>query len=313
MNYRLLPEARETVARATFVTGAMRTGTTMMMRLIASLDRVEMFHEPAVAYTLLPLIEDVPAAQWRLLFEACLFEDCFVPALMGHRLNLNAAAEAGVLHSKPRAEIDRRLQSRVRHAESVAQAHDHILAFKIPEMMPALPRLRAYYPDMRIIVMARRPEAVIASTVRRAYYSDEQLHGTPVKWPLQSRDDINLPFWLPETMVAAWCDMNEVARCCYAYVIQYQAVPPDPGLIVIDYDDFAWDPAARFAALSERVGWRYGPLTTGLLADVREPEGDRSVTWHGVDPDLRDRAAAAYEVWRHSATSAQEKRDVARA
>jgi len=54
---KLLPIAEESAERFYLVTGAMRTGSTMVGRLLRSLRNFEVFHEPAVAYTLFPLID----------------------------------------------------------------------------------------------------------------------------------------------------------------------------------------------------------------------------------------------------------------
>src|SRR5262245_47930304 len=67
--------ATRVLERAIIVSGAGRTGTTMMGQLIHTLDGVEYGFEPPLLFGLLSLIERMPVEQWKLLFDLYVLEE----------------------------------------------------------------------------------------------------------------------------------------------------------------------------------------------------------------------------------------------
>jgi hypothetical protein len=272
----------------------MRSGTTMMMRLVASLHEVEMFNEPPILYALFPLMTDIDADIWNYLLEAALFEDRLVMSLRGKNLNLNRSDDACILDFKTGQDVSARLESSERRATIVKGAKGRTIAFKLPEMTHLLPKYRLLRPLGKQIVMLREPAAVVASMIARGYFCDAEIAGLPVKWPLHSATDGNFPFWLPDTEHEEWRSMDQLTRCYRAYVFQYQHYVESENDIVVDYDLFVTNPRRCFGEVTARLGLRAGECTDQLLNTVKQGKADKSPCLGGTDSALARRASDIY-------------------
>lgn len=288
--------AHAAVGRAILITGAARTGTTMMGQLFQSLEDVEYIFEPPALFGLMPLIDQIAAEHWRLLYETYLFEDVLLEALAGRRLNFNTHDDSHVYRAKSEAEIAERLSQSHRRDALVAQAARSTIAYKMPDMIHLVPRLTELFPETVTIVMSRRPEPVIASVGAKGWFADDRLRNAPATWPFRRHRGFAVPFWLPEDETDAWLDAGELERGARYYVNMYET-PPPASAIVIDYDAFVAEPASVFDGLARRLGRTYGPKTALLLADVapRPAAGDPGL--ESVDPALIERMNAARAVW----------------
>ena len=266
----------------------------MIEQLLHSLDGVEMFHEPPTLYTLVPLIGEVNEREWRLLFETTLYE-ALLDALAGRYVNFNRHDDSYIHKAKSEENIAARLASAHRHAELVELARHHVVAFKIPEMVPYVGALRSYYGGMRVVVTVRQPEAVVASLLRKGWYADSRLRGESNKWPLKRRPDVNLPFWVPDEYDERWITMNEVERCCLSYAFQYEGLVDRREVAVVDYDNFVANPRPAFAALTATLGLEHGARTETLLANVVAAPSPPDILSGDVDPAIVRRVRRTYE------------------
>lgn len=293
--FRIPAEAFEVVSRAIMVSGATRSGTTMMAQLVFSLDGVELIHEPPFVYYLFPNIETIPGETWKALFEVYLFEDHFMPALAGRRWNMNRHDQSSVFNSKTEAEIEMRLARSHRRLETFPKALQHRCAFKTPEVLPYLGRFLGYFPRARVIVMLRRPEEVIASSLKRRYYADGTLTGPTGDWLFKRGRRQQIPFWVADAEVDEWLSMSEVERTCFAFVRQYARVPETNPIVVVDYDGFVGDPVGQFGDLAELLGCRFGGLTAKVLEGIRRRPREADVPLHDVRPALRREVMSVYD------------------
>ncbi|MDE2291702.1 MAG: hypothetical protein KGL53_06435, partial [Elusimicrobia bacterium] len=67
--------AKEAVNRAVMIVGVARSGTTLAGSLVSSFDGIEYSFEPPLLFSLLPLIDAMPADQFQLIFETYLYEE----------------------------------------------------------------------------------------------------------------------------------------------------------------------------------------------------------------------------------------------
>jgi hypothetical protein len=300
---RLYPTVGDAVGRSIFITGSIRTGTTMMGQLIHSLKDVEHENEPPLLYAMFPLIDEMPAKQWKYLFEVHLFHDFMLNALAGRRINHNRHDQSSVYHCKPEEEIAERMSRTHRAGETFPMAHEKRISFKMPEVLPYLPKLRSYYPSMPMICMFRRPESVIASILYYEWYADKNFEGFNGEWLFKEKASIKIPYWVPEDVVARWPEMKEVERAGFAFVHQYSNLGKIDNLILVDYDDFLAAPASKFAKLAKMLEVEYGPMTQKLLDNVKETDRDRRPPMEDINPALRREIDQAYETCKRLATA----------
>jgi hypothetical protein len=296
MRYRIITEAKNKIANAVFISGATRTGTSMMARLIYSLDKVECFHEPAFLYSFFYTIDAIPEDQWKILLESFVYEELLLSALAGRRLNFNEHDESCVFHSKPREEIAERLSRTHRHQELVPRSLAHRLAFKMPETVPQLEYLRRYYPQMTFLVMLRRPESVIASLIERGWYSERQMKGRGGEWLFRNaRSDLNIPPWVPDHLIDEFVRTSEADRCAMCYIEQYRHLVSRRDCLIVDFDHLMWQPLSYFTSVTEALGEQFGPLTPKLLESVREPPKNRAIPLGEISPDRSKQMIEIYD------------------
>jgi hypothetical protein len=293
--FRLYPEVSAAVSRTLFVTGSIRTGTTMMGQLAHSLKDVEHIHEPPQLYVMFPLIDEMPAEQWKFLFETYMFHDFGLHAIAGRRINLNKFDDSSIHKVKSEADIAERMGKSHRAGDIFPKTLTQRLSFKTPEVLPYLRKFRSYYPDMPIICMFRKPESVIASILYYEWYADKNLVGFNGEWLFQERAKVKIPYWVPPDIVDRWAEMPEVERAGYVYVHQYGRLDEVENLILVDYDDFITAAKSRFAKLAQILGVEYGPMTESLLDKVKETERERNPPISDIDPALRKGIADAYD------------------
>ncbi len=295
MRLKLTDEATEVTERVVLITGAMRTGSTLLGRLLRSMKKFEVFHEPGVIYTLFPQINDLSAESWRLLFSVSIFEDCLIRSLNATAFNMNKADESWVGHSLSSEEITARMSCQLDHEALLQKALEFTVCIKVPEMLSYLEQYRHLYPDSQIIVTLRKPERVIASLLRKSYYSDERLLQRPKKWPNRVVHGKAYPFWLPEDRDHEWEHLSEIERCCLAYCFQYDNYVHHSGDLIIDYDELCRAPKPYWGAISEEHGWINGPRTEHLLSTIAEPTVSIDAMMSGLDTGLYESVVASYE------------------
>jgi hypothetical protein len=300
MKHQLLADATKATARSIFLSGGTRTGTSMMARLLYSLDHVEGFHEPAFLYAYFYMMENVGEAPWKFLLESFVFEELLLSALAGRRLNFNENDESCVFHSRTREEIAERLARTHRHHELVPRSRDFRVAFKMPETVPMLDRLRRYYPQMTFLVMLRRPETVIASLIQRGWYSDAQMKAAGGEWVFRDKapGGLRIAPWVSDELVDEFVATAEVDRCAMCYIEQYKHLVGRTDSIVVDFDELNRKPVPYFTGVTEALGEKFGPMTNQLLAEVREPPKDRSIPVEDIAPARRKQMAEIYEACR---------------
>jgi hypothetical protein len=295
MRLKLTDEANEVTERVVLITGAMRTGSTLFGRLLRSMVKIEVFHEPGVIYTLFPQINDLSAESWRLLFSVSIFEDCLIRSLNATAFNMNEADESWVGHSLSSEEITARMSCRLDHEALLQKALEFTVCIKVPEMLPYLEQYRRLYPDSQIIVTLRKPERVIASLLRKGYYSDERLFQRPKKWPNRVIHGKAYPFWLPDDKDHEWEHLSEIERCCLAYCFQYDSYVHHTDDLIVDYDELCRDPKSYWGMISEEHDWINGPRTERLLSTIEEPTVSINAIMSGLDTRLYEAVIASYE------------------
>jgi len=284
--YSVQPGVYDIVNNGLFLSGSGRTGTSMMASLLHSTAEVELIFEPPLLRCLLATEGEIADHLWKFLFEAYLFEDHMIDAMAGRRINLNRLDQSSIYNAKSTQEIEARLLSSKRRTTLFHEAQTRRTAFKIPDMLPAWPRISKLYPGFKCIAMVRRAEPVIFSTVAKGWLSDQSLRTEFAYWPLKTVGSDLVPYIVLNEDVEWWNSMNEVERCCYVYVKNYGSITAGENLIAWDYDQFVENPKKYMNGLMAHLGLSSGPLTDGLISNVEEPEKDRSIDLSDVDLEL---------------------------
>ncbi|MBH52105.1 MAG: hypothetical protein CL785_03000 [Chloroflexi bacterium] len=258
----------KSVSESLLITGCARSGTTIMGKLVHSLDKVEYAFEPPFLFSHIPLINHMPHEQWCLLYETYLFEDQHMDAVAGRRLNFNVHDDSNIFNAKERHLIEERVNSSSTRQSILPRALSNTIAYKMPDMLPYIPRLRNYYPDMTIVIMFRRASEVISSLLRKHWFSDESLTNSPSIWPSVVSSKPYVPFWVPLGEIQKWFDLNEIDRCMYYYCLMYEHIHANPKTVIVDYDNFLSDPKEILNKISRLIDRPFGTKSSSILDTV---------------------------------------------
>lgn len=283
------------VSKSIFITGAARSGTTIMGNLIYSFKDVEYLYEPPMLFSLIPIIDQMNTQDWRLLFETYLFEDFLVDAIAGRRINLNLHDNSCIYHAKADEEVKRRLSRFVPKQDAYHIARRRRVVVKMPDILPFIGRIIDFYPDIQLLVTVRRPETVIASLLKRNWFSDETLRESVMIWPSKEGFEMTVPSWLPEELIQQWFVSSEVERCCLYYLIMYESVVSLASCLVVDYDLFVENPNKMMDHISSSLKLDYGTKTTSILSSVAYQSSSSHFDMDTIPVKMRNKLLDIYE------------------
>ena len=296
MSYSLNPEISGLVARSVLITGVARSGTTLMGTLMYSLENVEYIFEPPLLTSLVPAIDEVSTKTWRLLFETYLFEDFLIGAVAGRRINTNRHDDSCIYNAKSEEEVQDRLSHSMGKDEAFRTALTKRIALKLPSVLPRVTKLRSLYPEMQVLIMLRRPEAVLSSMLRKNWLSDRRLRAGTVFWPSREGYELCVPYWVPEASISGWLEASEIDRCCMFYAAMYESISgSSEGSIIADYDRFLLDPTRCFQAIAERLNLNFGARTLTILDGVGLQESSSALDMKLVNSEMRTKLTGVYE------------------
>jgi len=155
------------VENSILVTGSARSGTTIMGKLIHSLANVEYVFEPPMLFSLYAMMNKLPKDQWQLLYETYLYEEFLVNSLAGRSLNCNKADDSSIYRVKGEKEINDRLSASRCKSDIERYCEQYTVAYKLPDIIPFVPKIIEFYPNMRVIVMLRDGVGVINSLIKK--------------------------------------------------------------------------------------------------------------------------------------------------
>jgi hypothetical protein len=253
--------------QAILITGSARSGTTIMGKLIHSLQRVEYTFEPPTLFPLMALIDHLDAQYWQLLFSTYLYEDFFSGAVAGRNLNFNSNDDSYIFNSKSESLVAKRMSKGIRKSEIGELTEDGIIAFKMPDIVPFIPKLKSYYKRMNIIVMRREPTETISSLLKKGWLDEKSLGHENRIFPLIEYHGSKIPYWVKEEDFALWQSLDEVNRCAY-YCIRMDCANEQEAL-VIDYDRFVLNPHGTLIEICAKFNLEFGEKTDGLLETVK--------------------------------------------
>ena len=160
---------------AIIITGAARSGTTIMGKIVHSMEGVECAHEPAMLYSLASLVDQMDHRQREVLYETYLYQELLFGMMTGRALNCNVGDESSIFKVKDRSWVGGRLSRSIRQREIEAGVESSTIAYKAVCFAQYIGRIQEYYPHTRVVMMLRGASDVLNSSLERRWFSDEML------------------------------------------------------------------------------------------------------------------------------------------
>lgn len=288
------------VNESVVVSGCKRSGTTIMGKLIHSMEHVEYSLEPPMLYMLFPMISELPKITWMQLYEAYLYEDFFMNALAGRAINCNRQDDSSIYNCKSLSEIDSRLSRSFSKKDTQRMGAEAVIAYKLPSIIPFLSLLKDYYPQTKILVMVRDFTEVLYSILSRRWFSPTVDVKSNLIWPYRGSGPLKVPFFVSESDSYWWRQAAEVDRVAYYYIRTYENLSAIPEALVCRYEDLVADPCGTAGYLMQRLKLEEGALTQGIIESI-QPRiySDRDPKLlESIDAGLRDRLDALSQTFK---------------
>ncbi len=286
---RLDDKISEKSNEVTVISGYARSGTTIMGKLLHSFQDVEYTFEPPMMASLFSLIDTLDENNWKLLYETYIYEEFLMNALAGRGINCNTADDSSIYKVKSESIINQRLSASLRKKDAEKVAEKSKVAFKLPDIIPFLPRLKEYYPNTRIIVMLREAPDVIYSLLEKQWFADQSLRQENLIWPNRFIDGYRIPYWVDSKDCKRWLEMNELDRIAYYYIRMNQPMSELPDCIRITYSELMENPHEIIRKLAGRLNAHWSDKTEEILSTVkrRRKDVDKSIL-DKISPDLQE-------------------------
>lgn len=243
------------------LTGAMRSGTSVLGKIIGSFDQVEFFYEPMIFVNLLL------NPSCHALLEDYIYSDLMMPALAGRNINLNRNDDSSIYNYKSEAFIAARM-SRSWPADLIHATYPSVSCLvKYPTYISQIASLPTHYFPMKRVYIYREPNGNLHSLLRKRWFSDEVL-AAGVRGEFRKVDDQKLPLWIEDGEREDFLSLDEQGRCLF-YYNKCLSASLDKFDLILSYESLCNDPFATAEQLQNNLGISPGDRTHELLKNMR--------------------------------------------
>lgn len=265
------------------ITGAPRSGTSLLGKLVSTLDGVEYHFEPPMVWVLSALLsmKALSPEVASVLLQLHLHEDLLLESAHGRKANLRPGDDSLVLNSMRWGELLSRWQNIRNRDDAIRYISDRQLrlAFKTPSIIDAIPFFAAALPESMFIIIMRDGRDVVKSIIKKKWLSNEGLEEN--YWPYKIVDGIKAPHLVEDSMVGEWAKMNEATRACYLwrrdaeFAIQARDSGLGDRLHILSYEELRLNPGVIMDGIAKFLSTRTTDLTKLGIMSVR-PMADKT-------------------------------------
>lgn len=251
-----------------FISGVARSGTTLLGRLIGTLNNIEYEFEPLYLLQIPVLVKFgclQPEIAAQLL--ANNMHENLVELVLGRKVNLRPGDWSRFWSMKPYENLVLRWdRSDARQdVRRVVEEQGLRFAGKSHSLTPFYPFLLEHFPECQIINITRNGFDVVASALKRDWYSDMGLvrQRDRIRVPKREEPDgRRIPWWVPEDLRREFLDdWNHPTRVLYMWrsLVEAGLEVDDPRILDIRFEDLFRTPSA---VLERILGFLEGSKTT---------------------------------------------------
>lgn len=213
--------------RLVIITGVGRSGTTILGKVLGSMENTYYIFEPAMLkYQVYKDYLDLPI----------LFEDYFLPIIQGRNLNHNPSDDSYCGYYYQHKDIKNAWNTLSRRKKALEYIVEHrpYLIIKSPEFQPLARKLNKIIPSAQFINIKRGLNDTIRSTVNKEWYADDYNS-------VDYFDQDNIPYFIDPKSRKYWLKWNMYTRaaCVWRCLTEYE-MPENT--IDISYEDLIKNP-----------------------------------------------------------------------
>ncbi|MBN9048429.1 MAG: sulfotransferase [Rhizobiales bacterium] len=304
---------KKNIENTIVISGAPRSGTTLLGRLVSTMANVEYHYEPPTFWMICGLLAmkavDPQAAEWLLRFY--LHEELLCESVSGRRANLRPTDDSLVLNSIHWPDLMHRMTT-VRNRDDalryIAEKGSR-LAIKMPSVIDAMPLIAQALPRSQYIIIVRNGWDVVASVKKKGWLSDEGLKNN--YYPYKMVDGIRVPHLVEDEHAQDWIQWSAVTRACYLWRRDTefsQAVQKSDfkgRVFFMPYEKLISTPEKTLGEVSQFISADFTDLTKlGILAIKTDKEvgaANARALAAECDPEQLRQFQAANAVWGYRA------------
>ncbi len=265
-------------ATAIIITGAPRSGTSLLGKLISTLGNIEYHHEPPMLWLLTGLLSMKVLSQSvaSCFLKAYLHEELLVESVHGRRANLRPSDESLVLKSIRWEELLSRWQNIKNRTDAVKYIAEKNmrLAVKMPSVSEWIPFFGTALPQSRFIIIVRDGRDVVRSILKKGWLTDEGLRDN--YWPYKLVGGQKVPSLVEDSVAEKWTKMNAATRACYLWRVDVEAALQIKGkaslkerLHIIQYEELRKNPLHVMREAATFLSTEFTDLTESGIRSVR--------------------------------------------
>lgn len=272
------------LSRAIFVSGIPRSGTSILMKLIATAERTEVAYEPPLSAILDFEVKEgrMSGSAASMLFSAYLSEHYVLDPLQGRGVSVKKDDYSSILNYKEEADYLNRVSfsGGAEAAVQYAAAVEPRLVFKMTRRWDLLTALLESEADLKGVEIKRSLWAVAASIAKKGWLEPrkDQARFLPGERNFASFDT---PYHCCDELKKRWPRLSNEQRAAH-YVSELSKkrealIKNTRNIVQIRYEDLAIDPSRIKDQIFETFGLADGPFTKSVLGEVLPIDNQRTV------------------------------------
>jgi hypothetical protein len=263
---------------AILLTGAPRSGTTLLGKLVSTLQGVEYHFEPPTFYMLSASSASSELAHDKAcrLLRTYMVEDLLLESAQGRALNFRPCDDSQVFNRLSWKEVNNRWSCVANRKDAIefCIANDLRLCIKSPNVMNATAVFERSVSNAKIVVIQRNGSDVVRSIVAKGWLDDVSLQTE--LWPyIAKKANINIPYWVPDEFLDKWQTMSPIARCALMWSVHTDFITElvdQRNIYTVKYEDLTLDPRHKMKEIAEFTGRSFTQMTESLFQHVRQPK-----------------------------------------
>lgn len=286
------------------ICGSARSGTTIMGKLVHSLQGVEYFFEPPMIIPLLIQKESMSEKSFQVLYEYYMYDQLFLESIAGRAINTNKSDDSSIYKVKSNKEIAERIEKSIGHVDLQDKANKNFFAYKMPEVVFFIKELLNIYKKCKVIIMHRNSNDVINSLLSKGWFSDASLNSNDKSeiFPTSIVNNVKVPFWVEECKLDFWINSSEINRCAYYVLKILESVNSNKNkAVIVDYDKFVCKPEYTMSQIISKFGMKPGCKTNEILSVIKLQKKQRCKLMNRINCELFERIIDLEKVAERSA------------
>lgn len=268
------------------LTGAPRSGTTLLGKIVSTFQNVDYHFEPNTLYMISCLVASgqLPRPVAADLLKIYMYEDLFLDSIHGRKVNLRTSDDSYILNSISQKELDDRRQNIQNRADAMKwiETKSLRLAFKIPNIMNSLDFFCETFERSQVILIVRDGREVARSLIRKGWLKNKTLKNW--LWPYQkTQNNARVPYWVETDHVQRWLDWNEATRACYMWTmhakIAHNFANSNPlgstRFHIVRYDHLLAEPVTIVERLIKFLNCSLSPTSQARMDEIKKPDSSK--------------------------------------